>query len=124
MAARAPEAAMYRGRKFLSVHVERKRFAGSRGAHALLAVAGEAFRSGLVGGACGALRKQQGENRGDEGRNDNSQSSTALLSDIFCFSHICFSHVKLSGCFINALQLGRHVPRGARARELGRPSGT
>ena len=90
VAARAPEAAMDGSGKFLPVHVQRNRFAGSRCAHALVAVAGETFRSGLVGGAGGACRKQQGENRGDERRNDNSQTSTALASHISCFSHVLF----------------------------------
>src|ERR1019366_1410180 len=78
MAAPAPEAAMYGSRKFLPVHVQRNRFAGSRCAHALLAVARETFRPGLVGGAYGAFRKQKGENRGEERRDDNSQTSAQL----------------------------------------------
>jgi hypothetical protein len=65
VAACAPQAAMYGSGELLLIHVQRNRFAGSRGAHALVAVARETFRSGLVGGARGALRKQQGEQRGD-----------------------------------------------------------
>jgi hypothetical protein len=88
MAARAPEAAMYGSRKSFPVHVQRNRFVGSRCTHALLAVARETFRPGLVGGAYGAFRKQKGENRGEERRDDNSQTSTPLPSHNFGFSHV------------------------------------
>ena len=74
-------------------------------------MARETFRSGLVGGAGGPCRKQQGESRGDERRKDNSQTSTAPSSHIFCFRH-----VKLSDWFHNALQPGKHVRQG-RVRE-------
>src|SRR5271157_1663329 len=82
---------MYGSCKFLPVHVQRNRLAGSRRAHGLIAVARETFRPRLVGGAYGAFRKQKGENRDEERRNDYSQTSTPRA-----LHHLCFSHFKLS----------------------------
>src|SRR5450759_5748692 len=116
MAAGTPEAAMYGSRKFLSVHVPRNRFAGSRRAHALLAVARETFRPRRVGGACGAFRKQQGENCGEERRDDNSQTRTPLPSHNFCFRH-----VKFSSWLHKGLSARKARPSGAKARILSGP---
>jgi hypothetical protein len=85
---------MYGSRKFLSVYVQRNRFAGSRRAHALVAVAGQTFRSGLIDGAPGGVsrfRKQKGENYSEKRRDDSSQTADRVPSH-----QVGFSHVKLS----------------------------
>ena len=96
MAARAPEAAMYGSRKLLPVHVQRNRFAGSHCAHALVPVAGEAFRPRLVGGASRAFEEQKGENCGEERGDDHSQASTPLPSHNFSFNHVELSAMLIS----------------------------
>lgn len=90
MATGAPEAGMYGRGKFLSVHVQRNRSTASCRGRALVAVAGEAFRSRLVGGADRAFGNAQGENRGEERCHCNSQTRSPLFSRYFYFSHAYF----------------------------------
>ena len=87
VAAGTTEAGMYGSREFLAIHVERDGLAGAGRGRALVAMAGETFRSGLVGfgrSACGILQETKRKDDGEQRRN----SCLPLLRSNFCFGHI------------------------------------